>query len=63
MLSVEFTVQFRKDYKRALKRGLSPEKLKEVVSLLCNEQALPDCYRDHAFFEFKELQGCQRMPH
>ena len=48
MLSVEFTVQFRKDYKRALKRGLSPEKLKEVVSLLCNEQALPDWMSENA---------------
>lgn len=65
MLSVEFTVQFRKDYKRALKRGLSPEKLKEVVSLLCNEQALPDCYRDHALLNsrnYKDVRECHIEP-
>ena len=57
MLSVEFTVQFRKDYKRALKRGLSPEKLKEVVCLLCNEQPLPAFYCDHVLLNSRNCKG------
>ena len=34
MLKPEFTGQFKKDYKRAVKRGCRPEKLEEVITLL-----------------------------
>ncbi len=48
MLRLEFTGQFKKDYKLAVKRGCSPDKLQEIVSLLMNEQPLPERCRDHA---------------
>jgi len=48
MLKPEFTGQFKRDYRLAVKQGCNPKKLEEVITLLCNEQPLPDVYRDHA---------------
>ena len=47
MLKPEFTEQFKKDYKLAVKRGCRPEKLEEVITLLCEEKTLPEKFRDH----------------
>lgn len=41
MLKPEFTGQFKKDYKLAVKRGCDPQKLSAVVELLCEEKSLP----------------------
>ena len=46
--TVKFTTVFRKDYKKAKKRRLPLEKLKEVVDLLAIGQPLPERNRDHA---------------
>lgn len=48
MLKTEFTGQFKKDYKLAIKRGFKAEELQKVITMLMNEQPLPDKYRDHA---------------
>lgn len=48
MLDIQYEKSFKKDYKRMIKRGLSPLLLEEVVTLLANEQPLPDKYRDHS---------------
>lgn len=45
MLKPEFSGQFKKDYKLAVKRGCDPKKLEEVISLLCSETPLPEKYR------------------
>ncbi len=42
MLKPEFTGQFKRDYKQAVKRGCNPKKLDTVISLLCNEKPLPE---------------------
>ena len=42
MLKAEFTSQFKKDYKLALKRGCDPKELEAVIALLMNEQPLPE---------------------
>ena len=34
MLKPEFTGQFKRDYKLAIKRGFNPKKLEEVIILL-----------------------------
>ena len=47
MLRPEFTGQFKKDYKLAIKRGCDPAKLQELITLLVNEQPLPKKYKDH----------------
>lgn len=39
--------QFRRDVKRAQKRGKGMSKLRELILLLLAEDALPERYRDH----------------
>ena len=60
MLKPEFTGQFKKDYKLAVKRGCDPQKLSAVVELLCEEKPLPSAYRDHAL---EKLQRHERVSH
>ena len=65
MLKPEFTGQFKKDYKLALKRGCNPNLLQEVISLLCAEQPLPEKYRDHALTisrNYKGVRECHIEP-
>ena len=51
MLRLETTAQFRRDYKRMMKRGCRRELLESVIDTLLAEQALEAKYRDH------ELKG------
>ena len=45
---VDRTSAFKRDYKRAQKRGLPMQKLKTVVELLADGKPLPPANRDHA---------------
>ena len=45
--TVKTTTQFKKDYKRAIKRGLKIELLEQIVALLAIGQSLPEKARDH----------------
>lgn len=45
--AVKYTTSFQKDYKRAIKRGLKIELLKQAVALLAMGEPLPDKNRDH----------------
>lgn len=65
MLKIEFTGQFKKDYKLAIKRGCDPKELEKVVTLLVNEQPLPEKYRDHALSNsrnYKDMRECHIAP-
>ena len=53
MLKPEFSGQFKRDYKLAIKRGCDPKKLEEVVSILCREEP----YRDHALTNSRNYKG------
>ena len=57
MLKPEFSGQFKKDYKKAIKRGFDPNKLSVVMELLCAEIPLPEKYRDHALVNSKNYKG------
>lgn len=57
MLRIEFTGQFKRDYKLALKRGCNEKDLAKVVSLLASEQPLPVKYRDHALENSRNYKG------
>ena len=65
MLKAEFTGQFKKDYKLAIKRGCNPKEMQEVITLLINEQPLPEKYRDHALVSSrnnKDMRECHIEP-
>lgn len=65
MLRPEFTGQFKRDYKIAVKRGCNIKKLEEVIKLLCNEQVLPPVYKDHCLTNsrnFKNVRECHIEP-
>lgn len=47
MLDIQYEKSFKKDYKRMLKRGCNPQNLQDVLTLLVNQQPLPEKYRDH----------------
>ena len=58
-LIVKWTNSFKKDYKKAIKRGLKIEKLDLIISKLSNCEKLDDKYRDHALTgEFIGLREC-----
>ena len=47
---------FKKDYKLMKKRGLNLALLHEVVSMLANNESLPDKYKDHYLIgEYKRI--------
>lgn len=65
MLKLEFTTQFKKDYKAAVKRGCDPDKLATVISLLCTERPLPAQYRDHPLQstkDYRDVRECHIEP-
>jgi mRNA interferase YafQ len=65
MLKPSFTGQFKKDYRKAVKRGCDPKKLEEVITFLCNEQPLPSSFHDHPLVNSKDYKGmreCQVQP-
>ena len=65
MLKPKFTGQFKRDYKLAVKRGCDPKKLEKVVTMLCNEQPLPEIYYDHSLANsrnYKNMRECHIEP-
>lgn len=65
MLKAEFTGQFKKDYKLAIRRGCDPEALQTVLEFLLNEEPLPKQYRDHVLVNsrnYKNMRECYIQP-
>ncbi len=65
MLKIEYQGQFKKDFKLAVKRGCDIAELQKVISLIANEQPLPEKYRDHALTdsrEYESVRECHIQP-
>lgn len=65
MLKTEFTGQFKKDYKLAIKRGCDPNELQNVITIIASEQPLPQKYKDHALTNsknYKDVRECHIEP-
>ena len=57
------TMQFKKDYKRAKKRGLDISELQSVLDKLCAEEPLEERYRDHALVgRYAGFRECHIRP-
>ena len=63
MLDIQYEKSFKKDFKRMVKRGANPSLLEEVVTILANEQPLPDRYRDHSLSgNYSGYRECHILP-
>ena len=63
MLNVRYTVQFKKDYKLAIKRGYNQKELEKVIDLLKTGEPLPQIYKDHPLSgEWKHYRDCHIRP-
>ena len=62
-LQVQWTTQFKKDYKLAIKRNRNIAVLDDAIRLLANEIPLPQKYCDHALTgNFKGFRECHIEP-
>lgn len=62
-LRVQWTTQFKKDYKLAIRRGYNIEAIDQVIRLIANENPLPEKYCDHALSgNFKGFRECHIEP-
>lgn len=48
MLKIDYHKSFKKDYRKALKRGIDVNEVNKVINMLANEIPLPAQYKDHA---------------
>ena len=63
MLEVFYSNQFKKDYKKAIKRHNDVEELFKVIELLKNQQPLPPEKRDHALTgDYSGYRECHVHP-
>ena len=59
MRQPEYSGQFKRDLKRAKKRGKDMEKIKGPMQLLIEEKALPGLYGDHSIAS--NWKGCREL--
>ena len=65
MLRIEFTNQFKRDFKLVKKRGYNIKKFMEVVTILQKQEVLSAKYRDHQLTnskEYKDVRECHIEP-
>lgn len=55
MLKVRYYKQFKKDYKRIVKRGYNEKLFEEILTYLVNEKQLPENIEITAFQEITRL--------
>lgn len=63
MMTLETTTQFRKDYKRAKKRGYNMSLLGEVLDTLLSGAPLAPKHKDHQLpGDMKDYRECHILP-
>lgn len=63
MFEIQRTSQFKRDVKKAQKRGKDTERLKTVLGLLVQGKALPAKYRNHPLKGvYKDCRECHIEP-
>lgn len=63
MLSIAYTNQFKKDFKKIQKRGLDIKELQKLVELIVNEQPIPAKYKNHKLIgDYKDIWDCHIKP-
>lgn len=63
MLTIRYETAFRKDFKRAVKRGYNIQLLQDVVEMLAQEESLPPKYKDHNLSgNYSDCRECHITP-
>lgn len=65
MLRPVYTNQFKKDFKKAIRRGMKEEKLVDVINMLCRGETLPEANRDHKLVNsrnYRNVRECHIEP-
>ena len=63
MLTIQYELAFKKDFKRMLKRGYNGALLERVLNLLVKGEALPPRYKDHALKgNWRHYRECHILP-
>lgn len=63
MLKIRYSSQFKKDFKRAKKRGLPLKLLKKIIERLANQETLEERYRDHSLSgRYASFRECHIQP-
>lgn len=63
MLEIQYEKSFKKDFKHMLNRGCNQEHLKNVLSLLAEQKALLEKYKDHNLSgNYKGYRECHIEP-
>ena len=63
MRKIDFTGQFKKDLKKAIKRNLSEELLFDVVKMLADDVELPARFHDHPLIgNYLGCRECHLQP-
>ncbi|MFC1477620.1 type II toxin-antitoxin system YafQ family toxin [candidate division KSB1 bacterium] len=62
-MNIQYTAQFRKDYKRMKRRNKNPELLKRIIGLIMQGKPLPPHYKDHKLLgEWSGHRDCHIEP-
>jgi len=60
---VQYSTQYRRDYKKAKKQGKDIALLRKVIGLLANDEPMPEKYRDRALQgNWKGYRECHVVP-
>ena len=58
---VRLTTQFKKDYKKCVKRGLNEKEFEIVLGLLQRGETIPIKYNDHPLKPSKDYIDCREL--
>ena len=56
---IQVTATYKKDYKKIIKRGKNPNKLKNIITMLASGEQLDPKYRDHTLTDSKKFINCR----
>lgn len=63
MLRIKYQATFKKDYKRIVRRGYDVRLLENIISLLAEQNSLPENCRDHSLSgDFCGYRECHITP-
>lgn len=63
MYNIEYTYQFKKDYKKMLSRNLSELEINKIITALISKKELPAKYKSHPLKgNYNECMECHIKP-